>query len=84
MPYFFVKQLRDLHEYLRKIENPANRKSFLDFMVKAVAVSSLDSVDQKFGAQVLIEKELELLFMKFEKELRDQYNEERQVKYGLK
>lgn len=58
MPYFLVKQLRDLHEYLRKIENPTNRQSFLDFMVKAVAVSSLDSVDQKFGAQVLIEKEL--------------------------
>jgi hypothetical protein len=53
-------------------------------MVKAVAVSSLDSVDLKFGAQVLIDMELELLFMKFEKELRDQYNEERQVKYGLK
>jgi hypothetical protein len=84
VPFFLVKQLRDLHEYLRKIENPNNRQSFLDFMVKAVAVSSLDSVDLKFGAQVLIDMELDLLFMKFEKELRDQYNEERQVKYGLK
>lgn len=45
VPDFLLSKLKEMHEYLCKLENPANRQSFVNFMIKAVAVESLDNVD---------------------------------------
>jgi len=45
IPDNLLIKLKELYDFLSKIENLDNRKSFMNFMVKAVAAASLTDVD---------------------------------------
>ena len=45
IPDDLLIKLKELYDFLSKIENLDNRKSFMNFMVKAVAAASLTDVD---------------------------------------
>lgn len=45
IPDYLLIKLKELYDFLSKIENLENRKSFINFMVKTVAAASLTDVD---------------------------------------